>query len=398
MTQIPIVVGESVKRIIYFSSVALFILTGVLITMIADLIKKIFFKSEIIPHGKAVFITGCDTGFGNALAKRLDSKGFHVFATCLFPAGTGATELKASCSNRLHVLHMDVTKDESVKKAFEYVKQNLGSYELWAVVNNAGIVKGFTVDFSSVDDFRDCIDVNFLGSVRVTKAFLPLLRQTKGRIVNVTSAAGELPVPFFTPYVASKYAAVGFTDCLRFELDTWGISVVSIEPETFVTGLTCPETILKNFDAKLKGFSPSFKEDYGDDYAASFKDYANLVFSFLCPKISIVVDDLDRDLGFPGGKYLSFTNQRFQKSLTPAREKFPGNTSPPVTAPRPSFGDALEEFRLSSLTFELKVVVFFTRLGSVSGILLSSISDREALALKKGRGHSWPSGWIQKLC
>ncbi|GBN92043.1 Estradiol 17-beta-dehydrogenase 2, partial [Araneus ventricosus] len=174
---------------------------------------------------------GCDTGFGNALAKRLDSKGFHVFATCLFPTGAGAMDLKASCSNRLHVLYMDVTKDESVKKAFEYVKEHLGSSKLWAVVNNAGILKGFSVDFSSVDDFRDCIDVNFLGSVRVTKAFLPLLRQTKGRIVNVTSSSGEIPLPFFTPYTASKYAAVGFTDCLRFELDTWGISVVSIEPE-----------------------------------------------------------------------------------------------------------------------------------------------------------------------
>ncbi|GBM39163.1 hypothetical protein AVEN_208342-1 [Araneus ventricosus] len=61
--------------------------------------------------------------------------------------------------------------------------------ELWAVVNNAGILKGFSLEFSSVDDFRDCIDVNLLGYVRVTKAFLPLLRQTKGRIVNVTSIA-----------------------------------------------------------------------------------------------------------------------------------------------------------------------------------------------------------------
>ncbi|GBM95584.1 Estradiol 17-beta-dehydrogenase 2 [Araneus ventricosus] len=175
--------------------------------------------------------------------------------------------------------------DRTPKRLFPHLQ-----LELWAVVNNAGILKGFSVDFSSVGDFRDCIDVNLLGSVRVTKAFLPLLRQTKGRIVNVTSIAGELSLPFFAPYIASKYAAVGFTDCLRFELDTWGISVVSIEPETFLTGLTCPETILKNFDAKFKG---SFKEDYGDDYAAAFKDLANLALSFLCPKISIVVDDLE---------------------------------------------------------------------------------------------------------
>ncbi|GBM39175.1 hypothetical protein AVEN_208352-2-1, partial [Araneus ventricosus] len=59
------------------------------------------------------------------------------------------------------------------------------------------------------------------------------------------------------------------------------------------TGLTCPETIHKNLDAKLKGLGPSLKEDYGDDYAASFKDLGNLFLSFACPKISIAVDDLE---------------------------------------------------------------------------------------------------------
>ncbi|CAL1274925.1 unnamed protein product [Larinioides sclopetarius] len=198
-----------------------------------------------------------------------------------------------SCSNRLRVLHMDVTKDDSVKRAFEYVQQNLGSAELWGVVNNAGILTGFTVEFSSMEDFRNCIDVNLLGYVRVTKAFLPLLKRTKGRIVNITSVAGKFTLPFCTPYTASKYAAVGFTDCLRLELETLGISVVSIEPELFLTGLTCHDTINKNLDAQLESLGPSLKEDYGDDYATSLKDVVKLILSIACSKISIVVDDLE---------------------------------------------------------------------------------------------------------
>ncbi|GBM75535.1 Fatty acyl-CoA reductase wat [Araneus ventricosus] len=91
----------------------------------------------------------------------------------------------------------------------------------------------------------------------------------------------------------------------------------------------------------------------------------------------------NRDLGLPGGKYLSFTNQRFYKLLTLARGEFPGNTRPLLTL----CAGALQKFRFPTLelTFELKIVVFFTRLGSVTGILLSSVSDREALALKRGR-------------
>ncbi|XP_055936462.1 dehydrogenase/reductase SDR family member 9-like [Argiope bruennichi] len=293
MSQVPLVIEEYARRLIYFSVVAFFFSAAILISIIVDLIKKLFLKNKVLPHGRAVFVTGCDTGFGNALAKRLDSKGFHVFATCLFPTGPGATELKASCSNRLHVLYMDVTKDESVEKALEYVKASIGTSVLWAIVNNAGILKAFSVELSSIEDFKDCLDVNLLGYMRVIKAFLPLLKQTKGRIVNVTSGAGEIALPYFTPYTTSKFASIGFTDCLRLELVASGISVVSIEPELFATGLLSEENLRKNLDAKMKRLGATFKEHYDDDFAASFRDLERAFLSFACPKISYVIDDLE---------------------------------------------------------------------------------------------------------
>ncbi|GFT82673.1 estradiol 17-beta-dehydrogenase 2 [Nephila pilipes] len=195
--------------------------------------KNIFLNARVDSCNKAVLITGCDTGFGHLLAKQLDSKGFHVFAACLFPSGEGAMELKKSCSQSLHVLHMDVTKDDSVKEAAEFVKRNLGALEFWAVVNNAGITKGFSAELAHLNDFKNCLEVNTLGIIRVVKAFLPLLKQSKGRIVNVTSFGGVVTFPYFTPYTTSKYAAVGFTNALRQELNIWGIKVISVEPEMF---------------------------------------------------------------------------------------------------------------------------------------------------------------------
>ncbi|GFX63969.1 estradiol 17-beta-dehydrogenase 2 [Trichonephila clavipes] len=225
-------------------------------------VQQKFLDKKVEPKNKAVLITGCDTGFGHLVAKRLDSKGFHVFATCLFPSGEGATELKKSCSQRLQVLHLDVMKDESVKEAAEFVKQNLGSCDLWAVVNNAGIQTGFSVELSDINDFKNCLEVNTLGPVRVVKAFLPLLRQSKGRIVNITSTAGVNAFPFFTPYTTSKYASVGFTDALREEVDLWGIKVISLEPEIFKTRLTNKKVIGKEFDETIKNLDTPLKDEH----------------------------------------------------------------------------------------------------------------------------------------
>ncbi|CAL1274926.1 unnamed protein product, partial [Larinioides sclopetarius] len=248
-----------------------------------------FSRLKITPQGKAVLVTGCDSGFGHEFAKRLDSIGFHVFATCLFPSGPGALELKKSCSSKLHILHMDVTQDESVKKGYEYVKENLQNSEMWAIVNNAGTARGLYFEFLSVEDFEVCINVNFLGMVRVTKAFLPLVKQAKGRIVNVTSLIGVMPGPHISPYASSKYAAVGFTDCIRQELDVSGVTVVSIEPEVFKTGLTSPEFYKKLKVSMMKHLDRTLEEDF----VASFDKIGNFMTSFASDKVNIVVDDLE---------------------------------------------------------------------------------------------------------
>ncbi|PRD24017.1 UNVERIFIED_CONTAM: D-beta-hydroxybutyrate dehydrogenase [Trichonephila clavipes] len=159
-------------------------------------------------------ITGCDSGFGFELANRLDELGLHVFAGCLFPEGDGAKALKKSTSNRLHVVPMDVTSDE----------------KLWAVVCNAGINDGSEIFWTSLDKIQRIMDINAFGVIRVTKAFLPLLCKSKGRVIAVCSASSNYTYRGMVPYCMSKHAAKSFCDGLRLEMYHFGVKVVTIEP------------------------------------------------------------------------------------------------------------------------------------------------------------------------
>ena len=84
-------------------------------------------KLRIKPKNHAVLVTGCDTGFGNLLARKLDKAGFKVLACCLFPDGSGAKQLKADCSSQLKIIKLDVTSDKDVDAAYEVVEEELES-------------------------------------------------------------------------------------------------------------------------------------------------------------------------------------------------------------------------------------------------------------------------------
>jgi NAD(P)-dependent dehydrogenase (short-subunit alcohol dehydrogenase family) len=163
-----------------------------------------------------VLITGCDTGFGHDLARRLDSRGCHVFAACL--TEKGETELTKGCSDRLATVPLDVTKTESVRKAFDVVKERLekDGKVLWAVVNNAGIsISVGNPELQTTDDYRDVAVVNLYGLIDVTMTFLPLIKKSRGRVVNMASIAGRVSMKRATPYCVAKYGVEAFSDGLR---------------------------------------------------------------------------------------------------------------------------------------------------------------------------------------
>ena len=163
----------------------------------------------------------------------LDTQGFRVFAGVrLAPAGQ---ELKRRASDRLTPVILDVTQADSIRTAAEAIGQAVGSDGLAGLVNNAGIVVAGPLELLPIEELRRQFEVNVIGNVAVTQALLPLLRQGRGRIVNMGSLNGVMAPPYFGPYSASKFALEALSDCLRVELRKWGISVSLIEPGSVKT-------------------------------------------------------------------------------------------------------------------------------------------------------------------
>ncbi|XP_040912453.1 dehydrogenase/reductase SDR family member 9 [Toxotes jaculatrix] len=213
---------------------------------------------------KYVYITGCDSGFGNLLARHLDKLGFRVIAACL--TEKGEDELKKISSDRLTTTHLDVTDSESVSRATALIKTLVGEKGLWAVVNNAGVsLPSGPNDWLTIEDYKHMLAVNLYGVIDVTLSVLPLIKKAKGRVVNVASVFGRIS-PFGGPYCVSKYGVESFNDSLRLNLAPFGVKVACIEPGFFKTNVTDTE-ILKN---NLKKLWDRLPQDVKDDYGRGF--------------------------------------------------------------------------------------------------------------------------------
>ena len=190
----------------------------------------------------AVVVTGTSTGIGAATAVHLAKKGFRVFAGVRRQADGKA--LAARASGELTPLILDVTDEASISAAAATVADGVGDRGLAGLVNNAGIAKPAPIEFQPMADFRTQLEVNLFGPVAMCQAFLPLIRQGGGRIVNVGSIGGLLVLPLNGAYSASKFGIRAVTDALRLELRRWGIhvSLIEVAPvETAIFGKTYAE-------------------------------------------------------------------------------------------------------------------------------------------------------------
>lgn len=250
--------------------------------------------------GKAVLITGCDSGFGHALAKHLHKLGFTVFAGCLLKdkGGEGAKELEELQSDRLKVVQLDVCSEEQVTQAVEHIREALEDSErgLWAVVNNAGVSTFGEVEFTSMDTYKQVSEVNLMGTIRITKAVLPLIRRAKGRVVNIASMYGRMGNIMRSAYCVSKYGVEAFSDCLRYEMKAWGVKVSIIEPGNFIvaTGILTRD-IVANTSNKLWNEAPScVKEDYGkahfEQQMAPMRSYCSSGQKDMAPVLDDITD------------------------------------------------------------------------------------------------------------
>lgn len=196
-------------------------------------------RRQLSTRRKAVLITGCDRGIGFSLAQHLDRQGFHVFASFLNNKSDEQQHLVRSCSERLQTIQMDVSSVQQVEEAANHLASEVRCQDLefWGIVNNAGICYIGNVEIMAREDMNKIMTINFFGPINVCKAFLPLLRQYRGRLINVASNAGLVPVPLMGVYCASKAALATMSEVWRFELHRWGIKVATVIPSGYKTNI-----------------------------------------------------------------------------------------------------------------------------------------------------------------
>lgn len=183
---------------------------------------------------KSVVITGVSTGIGYAITKVLIEQGIHVFGSVR--TEKDAERLTNDFGSLYTPLIFDVTDEEKIKQAALVVREKLQGKKLWGLINNAGIAVPGPLIYLPIEDFRKQLDVNLIGQLRVTQAFVPLLgvdeslQGPPGKIINMSSVAGKSAHPFLGAYAASKHGLEAVSDALRVELMMFGIEVVVIGP------------------------------------------------------------------------------------------------------------------------------------------------------------------------
>ncbi|KAJ3584421.1 hypothetical protein NHX12_014916 [Muraenolepis orangiensis] len=213
---------------------------------------------------KHVYVTGCDSGFGEMLARHLDALGFSVIAGCF--TEKGEEDLRKHCSARMTAVHLNVRSQESIAKVAAAIKNKVRERGLWAVVNNAGVATPSTPwDWMSFEDYKVMMEVNLDGVVAVTLSVLQLIKKARGRVVNVASVFGRIS-PINGAYCISKYGVESFNDSLRLNMKPFGVKVCAIEPGFFRTAVTAYEAHWQSTLSMWKKMPQEVRDDYGPDY------------------------------------------------------------------------------------------------------------------------------------
>ena len=216
--------------------------------------------ADDMPYRGAVLITGTSTGIGKATALCLDRMGFRVFAG-VRKQSDGET-LRRESSERFTPVIVDLNETESIDRAFDTISESVGEAGLSGLVNNAGIPLEGPLEFFPIDDIRKGLEVNLVGHITVIQRFLPLIRKGQGRIINIGSIGGVMPIPFGAPYNASKAAMHALTVTLRRELLPSGIHVSLVVPGSIRT------EIWKKIQEQTGHLSQDVIERYGNEMEA----------------------------------------------------------------------------------------------------------------------------------
>ncbi|CAG9562544.1 unnamed protein product [Danaus chrysippus] len=287
---------------------------------------------QVTAAGKAVLVTGCDNVLGNALARRLDDLGYHVFAGFQNKAGNiDADMLKEDCSGRLHTLQLDITSETQfpviqvyvvkILSASLYIVDHLpeGAQGLWAIVNCESWCALGELEWVPFSVIRRAMEVNLLGPARLVQVMLPLVRRARGRVVLASSILTHVAAPVRGVHAASLAALDALAACLRRELKPRGVDVVVVAAGEYTTGSAwlSEEKLLEQARDMWKRLSDEQKGAYGEDYfeqaLRSLEKYTKSPDADLTAVTRALSDGVTRT--FPLARYTPVSPREKLKSL-----------------------------------------------------------------------------------
>jgi NAD(P)-dependent dehydrogenase (short-subunit alcohol dehydrogenase family) len=193
----------------------------------------------------SVLITGAARGIGRSIAEHLASRDWDVVAGVRTEADAAA--VTAANPRRITAVTLDVTNDAHIADLARSLPARLDG-----IVNNAGIAVSGPMETVGTDDWRKQLEVNVVGQMAVTRTVLPRLRESRGRIVFISSVNGRLSMPMLGAYSASKFAIEAAADAMRMELRPWHIPVVIVEPAQTDTDMwRTADTMVEETEAGL---------------------------------------------------------------------------------------------------------------------------------------------------
>lgn len=269
---------------------------------------------KVAASGKGVLVTGCESPIAWYLAKKLDDLGFTVYAGFNTPIDDSdeAKILKEETSGRLKLLHLDVTSEKTLLEAALYVAEHLphGAQGLWALVHCAHWIGLGELEWIPFGVLRKSLDLNLLGSARLTQLMLPLIRRAGGRIVFLTSGLNRVPCPARSIQCATQAAIESLASCLRQEMRPRGVDVSVVAAGEFSPGNSwLNETELREQAKEMWAqLTSEQKKTYGEDYyeaAMSSVDKYSKEAADIQPSLRVLIDAVTRT--FPMARYTPVT-------------------------------------------------------------------------------------------
>lgn len=195
----------------------------------------------MIKNDKVILITGASSGIGKSTAEYFFKNGYKVFGTSRKANYTK----KENGSGFLEMIPLDVTNEESAENAINYIVKKMNRIDI--LINNAGFGIAGAIEDTSIEEAKRQLETNFFGTMRMINKVLPIMRkQMNGRIINLSSVAGVISIPYQSMYSVSKYSIEALTEALRIEVKPFNIKVSMVEPGDTKTGFTDKRMVVKN--------------------------------------------------------------------------------------------------------------------------------------------------------